>query len=472
MRARDRAHAGVPGGGRRSPRCSSSSSDSPASAGGCDNSWLNPGSGDWFNDGNWSAGHSPTETESVCIEVDGDYTVSLVGSDTVASLSIGSTTTTGTQRLAIGVSSHGGSLTAPGGVINGGRGEISLDSNRHSSSVATAQLDPRQQRRDHDVDGAGPRGGRLRQPPQRGDRGDPKSTARWASTALEARPTRCSTEVRSRSPTERRSSTAARARSPTTRAGTSPRPGPARWPAAASSTTPSTRPARPSARPRCGSTAEPSTTRATARSHIEAEGQFNLTGTLHAGQSLKITDAQANAFVGVHERRRGRPADSLAGLHQQPEHRPMRPLLNRGTITLTGAGTPGTDTALFGPVTNAPGGLVRAEYNLGLYTGGAVADTFLNQGRLEAADGVTVIVRRSTTFTNAAGGHIERRGHRSPSSAAPSSTTPSTRPARPSGSKPVVVRGRDPQLHRRRHQRHRGDRPVQPRRDPARRPGR
>ena len=145
---------------------------SAASAGGCDNSWLNPGSGNWFNDGNWSAGHSPSETESVCIEVDGDYTVSLVGSDTVASLSIGSTTTTGTQRLAIGVPSDGGSLTAPGGVINGGQGEIFLDSNRHSSSVATAQLDPRQQRRDHDVDGAGPRGGLLRQPPQRRDRSD------------------------------------------------------------------------------------------------------------------------------------------------------------------------------------------------------------------------------------------------------------------------------------------------------------
>ena len=204
-------------------------------------------------------------------------------------------------------------------------------------------------------------------------------------------------------------------------------------------------------------------------SHIEAEGQFNLTGTLHAGQSLTITDAQANAFSGFTNAAGGDLRIHSRGFTSSLNTGDA-PLLNRGTITLTGAGTPGTDTALFGPVTNAPGALVRAEYNLGLYTGGAVADTFLNQGRLEAADGVTVIVRRSATFTNAAGGHIEGEGTGHVLSGAELDNT-FNEAGTTDGPRPVVVGGRDAQLHRRRHERHRGDRPVQPRRDPAGRPG-
>ncbi len=412
--------------------------ESPASAGGCDNSWLNPGSGDWFNDGNWSAGHSPIETERVCIEVDGDYTVSLVGSDTVASLSIGSTTTTGTQRLAIGVPSNGGSLTAPGGVTNGGRGEIFLDSNRHSSSISplnstlvnngaiTMSTAPGLEAavfgnlrnaatgviQVNGSMGFYSAGGEADTLLNRG-----QIELADGATLINRRSSTITNDPSGHISSTGTGQVASGSELDTTfnEAGTTNGPAPVRI---------------------YGGTLNYT---GDGGSHIEAEGQFNLTGTLHAGQSLTITDAQANAFSGF--------TNAVGGdlrIHSRGFTSSLNtadaPLVNRGTITLTGAGTPGTDTALFGPVTNAPGGLVRAEYNLGLYTGGAVADTFLNQGRLEAADGVAVIVRRSSTFTNAAGGHIEGEGTGHVLGGAELDTT-FNEAGTTDGSRPVVVVG-------------------------------
>ena len=410
---------------------------SAASAGGCDNSWLNPGSGLWFNDGNWSAGHSPTEDERACIEVDGDYTVSLVGGETVASLSIGSTTTTGTQRLAIGVPSQGGSLTSAGGVINGARGEIAFNSNTHSSSIAPVNSTLVNQGAITMSTAPGLEAaifGNLRNAANgvihvNGSMGF-YSVGGEADTLLN----QGQIEVADASTlVVRRSSTFTNAPSghisstgtgqvasgleldnTFNEAGTTLGPAPVRI---------------------YGGTLNYTDN---GTSHIEATGQFNLTGTLHAGQSLTITDANANALGGFTN-----AAGGDLEIHSQGFSSSLSTatalFLNQGQITLTGAGTAGTETALFGSVTNAPGGVVRANYHTGLYSSGSAA-TFLNRGRVEIADGTTVIVRRSSTFTNAAIGHIEGEGTGHVRSGAELDNT-FNEAGTTSGPKPVVVAG-------------------------------
>ena len=67
----------------------------------CTVSWVNPGDGDWNTPGNWDTGMVPGEGDSVCILVDGAYTVTLGGSATIRLLTIGMPGTSGAQTLRI-----------------------------------------------------------------------------------------------------------------------------------------------------------------------------------------------------------------------------------------------------------------------------------------------------------------------------------------------------------------------------------
>jgi hypothetical protein len=97
-------------------------------------SWANASSGNWSDPANWNPTRLPTADDTVAIDVDGDYTVTLNVSATVASLVLGGAS--GTQMLSIpgqtltideqgtvganGVINLAGTLTGSGPVSVGG----------------------------------------------------------------------------------------------------------------------------------------------------------------------------------------------------------------------------------------------------------------------------------------------------------------------------------------------------------------
>lgn len=96
---------------------------SPARAAPCSSTWNNALGGAWETPGNWTPSGVPLTTDDVCIEADGTYTVTLGGPQQVASLTIGSTSASGAQTLAVANTV----LRADTGITNGVRGVIALD---------------------------------------------------------------------------------------------------------------------------------------------------------------------------------------------------------------------------------------------------------------------------------------------------------------------------------------------------------
>ena len=66
-----------------------------ALAAGCTDSWIKAISGEWSDAEDWSAGHVPTSSDEVCILPEGEYTVTIASSESVRSLTLGTTGTTG-----------------------------------------------------------------------------------------------------------------------------------------------------------------------------------------------------------------------------------------------------------------------------------------------------------------------------------------------------------------------------------------
>ena len=79
-------------------------------AGACSDAWLNPVAGSWNTAADWSTGSVPTASDNVCITVPGEYTVTLTGSASVNSLTLGGTSGATRQTLLVGGPAASGTL--------------------------------------------------------------------------------------------------------------------------------------------------------------------------------------------------------------------------------------------------------------------------------------------------------------------------------------------------------------------------
>ena len=212
----------------------------------CTVSWVNPGDGDWNTPENWDTGTVPGVDDSVCILVDGAYTVTLGGSATIRLLTIGMPGTSGAQTLRIQASAgQPAQLWVQWYALNAAR--IVLDSaeaaaRRHSSrrpatsittgasrssraAAARARWPPASttMTRGPSMSRRIPRSVRIGPPPSlptpapctsRRERPSPSTSrptsspngrARWSSTAPSRSPTGASPFMVARSPEHRRS---------------------------------------------------------------------------------------------------------------------------------------------------------------------------------------------------------------------------------------------------------------------------
>ncbi len=98
-----------------------------ASAAGCDTSWQSPVSGSWTDASKWSNG-VPSSPSAACITVSGAYTVTLTGSQHVASLTLGGGSDGQTLAVSASFADNTGpgnaTLTASGDITNSARLEL------------------------------------------------------------------------------------------------------------------------------------------------------------------------------------------------------------------------------------------------------------------------------------------------------------------------------------------------------------
>jgi cysteine-rich repeat protein len=93
----------------------------PHLAAACTVSWVNPIDGDWNTPDNWNTGAVPDVGDDVCVTIDGTYKVTLNGSASVASLTVGASPGTGVQTVVIqGVAAEPAQLTVASSVVNVG----------------------------------------------------------------------------------------------------------------------------------------------------------------------------------------------------------------------------------------------------------------------------------------------------------------------------------------------------------------
>ena len=98
-----------------------------ASAQACNKTWTAPANGLWTNAANWTPAVVPGAADNVCIVVDGTYTVTLRGSKSVASVTVGAAGNYEVQTLLVQRGpSVNASLTAATGFTNSG--DITLSS--------------------------------------------------------------------------------------------------------------------------------------------------------------------------------------------------------------------------------------------------------------------------------------------------------------------------------------------------------
>lgn len=111
----------------------------PSAAAACTKTWNNPAGGAFDLGTNWTPAGVPTATDDVCIEMDGTYTVSVSTPAQVNSLTLGTTTASGTQTLSLAANNSG--LRADAGISNGPHGRISTTSTGAFLDVRSATLD-------------------------------------------------------------------------------------------------------------------------------------------------------------------------------------------------------------------------------------------------------------------------------------------------------------------------------------------
>ena len=102
---------------------------------GCTKTWVSPVSGNWTDPTKWSLGTIPSSDDNVCITVDGAYTVTVGGAQTVNSVTVGAPGNTLVQTLLLLGNGSGGSaiLTAANGFTNAG--SITMDAQNSGFTV-------------------------------------------------------------------------------------------------------------------------------------------------------------------------------------------------------------------------------------------------------------------------------------------------------------------------------------------------
>ncbi len=101
----------------------------PAAAAACTTSWLG-GSGSFSTASKWSGGVAPGINDDACIEANGSYTVTVDSGVQISSLTIGTTSTSGTQSLVVT-----SALITRNGLTAGRRGAITFDATGGGASI-------------------------------------------------------------------------------------------------------------------------------------------------------------------------------------------------------------------------------------------------------------------------------------------------------------------------------------------------
>ncbi len=107
-------------------------------AGPCSDAWANPVSGSWNTAADWSTGAVPAATDNVCITTPGEYTVTLPGSASVNSLTIGDSSGSTKQTLLIGGPSSSGTLSVSEDSAVGHTGALNMESGSGDDAVVVA----------------------------------------------------------------------------------------------------------------------------------------------------------------------------------------------------------------------------------------------------------------------------------------------------------------------------------------------
>lgn len=92
----------------------------------CTLSWVDAASGLWDSPANWNENRVPNDADTVCITVDGEYTVELRGRHTVEAVVVGSGTTV-TPGPTLEISDVNGHMTVTTSAMVHGSGRLSID---------------------------------------------------------------------------------------------------------------------------------------------------------------------------------------------------------------------------------------------------------------------------------------------------------------------------------------------------------
>jgi len=104
----------------------------------CSDAWINPVSGSWSTAADWSTGSVPTGTDNVCITTPGEYTVTLTGSASVNSLTLGDSSGATKQTLLVGGPAATGKLTVAENSAVKRTGVLNMESGSGDDAVVVA----------------------------------------------------------------------------------------------------------------------------------------------------------------------------------------------------------------------------------------------------------------------------------------------------------------------------------------------
>jgi hypothetical protein len=109
-----------------------------ALASGCTDSWAKAESGAWSTPEDWSTGSVPAAADEVCITVPGEYAVTLTGSVSAKSLTLGASSGAAKQKLLVGGPLLSGTLSLGASSAINHQGVLDLESVLGASAVVQA----------------------------------------------------------------------------------------------------------------------------------------------------------------------------------------------------------------------------------------------------------------------------------------------------------------------------------------------
>ena len=110
-----------------------------ASASSCSDSWASPVSGAWNTPADWSTGVVPSSSDEACITTPGTYTVTLTGSISVKSLTLGATSGSAKQTLLIGGPASSGTLKLAANSTINQAGVLDMESGTGTDAIVAPE---------------------------------------------------------------------------------------------------------------------------------------------------------------------------------------------------------------------------------------------------------------------------------------------------------------------------------------------